>query len=243
MLSVIKKIIKKAFLKIGIEIHGFNPISSPVAQLTSSFHHFEIDLVLDVGANQGQFATGIREGGFKGKIISFEPLTSAFERLSRASQRDENWETYSRCAIGDQDGQTTINIAGNSASSSILPMLQSHISAAPHTAYIGQEAVSLLRLDSITPSYFKDYKKPFLKIDTQGFEWQVLDGCMKSLPQIQGVLVEMTLTPLYDSQRLWEDILLRMKNAGFTLWALQPGFTDLVNGRTYQVDGIFYRLP
>ena len=241
MINAGKSIIKKAFRRIGLELHGFNPNSSPVAQLVYSLNHFEIDLVFDVGANSGQFASGIRQGGFKGKIVSFEPLTSAHRLLSEASTRDSNWDVHPRCALGDHDGETIINIAGNLASSSILPMLESHISAAPHTSYIGKEVVQLFQLDTIAPEYLKTFKKPFLKIDTQGFEWQVLDGCLNSLPHIKGVLLEMSLIPLYEGQHLWEDMLLRMKDAGFTLWALQPGFTDPRNGRTYQVDGIFYR--
>lgn len=241
MTDIFKNLIKRAFLEVGLEVHGFNPNSSPVAQLVSSLKKFEIDLVFDVGANYGQFSSGIRQGGFKKKIVSFEPLSSAFIKLSKASDSDTNWDVYARCAVGDQDGEATINIAGNSASSSLLPMLESHIRAAQHTAYVGKETVPLLRLDSITPEYFKVFNKPFLKIDTQGFEWQVLDGCANSLPYIQGILLEMSLIPLYEGQHLWEDMLLRMKDAGFTLWALQPGFTDPINGRTYQVDGIFYR--
>lgn len=241
MFSLFKKIIKKIFLRIGIEIHGYNPNSSPEAQLVASLKKFEIDLVLDVGANRGQFASGIRQGGYSGKIVSFEPLTIAHAKLTKISATDQLWEVYHRCAIGDHDSEVTINVAGNSASSSILPMLESLISAAPHTAYVGQETTSLLRLDSIDPKYFSEYKNPFLKIDTQGFEWQVLDGALNSLPYVKGLLLELTLTPLYSGQHLWEDFLVRLKDEGFTLWALQPGFTDSLNGRTYQVDGIFFR--
>jgi len=241
MFNTLKKLTKKAFRRMGLDVHGYNPSSSPEAQLIASLKKFEIDLVLDVGANYGQFASGIRQGGYFGKIVSFEPLSSAFAKLTEAQRGDLLWDVYPRCAISDREGEGVINIAGNSASSSLLPMLESHKLAAPHTAYIGQETVALTRLDSITPELFSVYKKPFLKIDTQGFEWQVLDGALNSLPYIQGVLLELSLIPLYEGQYLWEDLLFRMKEAGFTLWALQPGFTDPMNGRTYQMDGVFYR--
>lgn len=241
MLNTIKMLTKKMFRGVGLEVHGYNPHSSAEAQLVASLLKFEIDLVIDVGANYGQFATGIRRGGYLGKIVSFEPLTSAFAKLTKAQAGDQLWDIYPRCAIGDQDGEVTINIAGNSASSSVLPMLESLIAAAPHTAYIGKEAAKLMRLDSITPGLLSTFNKPFLKIDTQGFEWQVLDGAINTLDQVQGVLLEMSLTPLYEGQYLWGDMLERMEKAGFTLWALQPVFTDSKNGRTYQVDGIFYR--
>jgi FkbM family methyltransferase len=236
-----KMLIKRIFRKMGLELHGFNPSSSPNAQIVYSLNNFKIDLIFDVGANSGQFASEIRQGGFRGRIVSFEPLTDAYKVLSAASCKDVNWDVHPRCAIGDCDGEAIINIAGNSASSSILPMLESHSNAAPNTAYIGKEVVQLCRLDTIAPKYFKIFGRPFLKIDTQGFEWKVLDGCINSLPYMKGILLEMSLIPLYEGQHLWEDMLLRMKEAGFTLWALQPGFTDQKNGRTYQVDGIFFR--
>jgi FkbM family methyltransferase len=72
-------------------------------------------------------------------------------------------------------------------------MLDSHLSAAPHTANIGKESVSLLTLDSVAPEYVAKFKNPFLKIDTQGFEWAVLDGTQNVLPYMRGVLLELSL--------------------------------------------------
>lgn len=81
-----------------------------------------------------------------------------------------------------------------------------------------------------------------MKIDTQGFEWQVLDGARTTLPKFQRVLLELSLVPLYEGQHLWQEMIGRLEQEGFTLWALQPGFIDPINGRTMQVDGIFYRI-
>ena len=158
MINFSKAIIKKVFVKMGLELNRFKPDSSPDAQLIFSLYKFDIDLIFDVGANSGQFASAVMRGGFKGKIVSFEPLTSAHSLLLKASRRDTNWVVHPRCAIGDHDGKATINIAGNSASSSLLPMLDSHISAAPHTAYIGKETVTLSKLDTIAPEYLKNIK-------------------------------------------------------------------------------------
>ena len=80
-----------------------------------------------------------------------------------------------------------------------------------------------------------------MKIDTQGFEWQVLNGAQNVLPGIHGILLELSLIPLYEGQHLWQEMIVRLEQEGFTFWALQPGFVDPHNGRTLQVDGIFYR--
>ena len=144
--------------------------------------------------------------------------------------------------IGRHTGEVEINIAGNSQSSSILPMLEAHRSAAPESAYEGKELVPIKTLDTVVGQYLKDARAPFLKIDTQGFEWQVLDGARDTLPHIKGILAELSLVPLYGGQHLWREVIDRLEAEGFTLWAFKPVFSDQSQGRTLQVDGIFYRI-
>lgn len=245
----LKNLIKQVFRLIGLEVHRYikmPPVVEPMPsaqmlQLMTSLQQFRIDLVLDIGANSGQFAEDIRRAGYKGKIVSFEPLSQAHGELLQASSRDTLWDVYPRCAIGDYNGEVEINIAGNSYSSSILPMLDAHSNAAPRSVYQGKEKVELKMLDSIVGQYLQTASAPFLKIDTQGFEWQVLDGAKETLQHVKGVLVELSLVPLYEGQNLWRDVIDRLEGEGFVLWAFKPEFTDLSQGRTLQVDGIFYR--
>lgn len=237
-----KSTIKSTFRKFGLEIHRYTPGASPTAQIVFSLRKFEIDLVLDVGANQGQFASEIRSGGYTGNIVSFEPLSGAHSKLQQVSRGDPKWDVYPRCALGDRNGKCEINIAGNSVSSSILPILESHRSAAPESAYQGKEIVPIKTLDAVAKEYLDGALAPFLKIDTQGFEWQALDGAVATLPKIRGILCELSLIPLYEGQHLWRETIDRLETGGFTLWALQKGFTDAGDGRTYQMDGVFFRI-
>jgi FkbM family methyltransferase len=209
-------------------------------QLIKGFDAFGVDLVFDVGANVGQFAQQIRGGGFTGRIVSFEPLSGAYGPLCAAAAKDSEWTVHSRCALGDFDGALEINIAGNSVSSSVLAMTETHSTAAPGSAYVGREAVPVFRLDSIAPAYLANARRPFLKIDTQGFEWQVLVGASATIPRLQGLLCELSLVVLYDGQRLWREMIDDLEAAGFTLWGLQPSFMDS-RGRNLQVDAIFFR--
>lgn len=241
--KLIKAILKNVF---GIEVCWTRNLPPSVAQvaamqIVSSLRKFEIDLVLDVGANKGQFASEIRQCGYAGRIVSFEPLSQAHGELLESSTNDPMWEAYPRCALGDHNGEVEINIAGNSESSSILPMLESHRSAAPESAYQGKESVPIKTLDAVAGQYLKDARATFLKIDTQGFEWQVLDGARETLPHIKGILVELSLVPLYEGQHLWSGVIARLEAEGFTLWAFKPVFSDQATGRTLQVDGIFYQ--
>ncbi|MDJ0524424.1 MAG: FkbM family methyltransferase [Microcystis sp. M53600_WE12] len=87
---------------------------------------FSVDLVFDVGANIGQYAKLLRELGYSGRLVSLEPLSSAYSRLKAISKKDQLWEIAPQTAIGNQEGEIIINIAGNSYSSSALPMLDAH---------------------------------------------------------------------------------------------------------------------
>lgn len=237
----LKKIIKKIINIAGFDLHRLTPASNPAFQLLKALNRFDVDLVLDVGANVGQFASELRSVGYKGNIVSFEPLSAAHMALSGAAGRDPKWHVHPRCAIGDHDGEIEINIAGNSVSSSVLPMMESHSSAAEGSAYVGVESVPLRRLDSVAPEYLVKSRRPFLKIDTQGFEWQVLDGASATLKHVQGLMCELSLVPLYAGEHLWLEVINRLKAEGFALWAIQPGFKDPQDGRTLQIDAIFFR--
>lgn len=227
---------------VGFDLHRLSPKLNPTFQLLKALKRFEVDLVFDIGANVGQFSSELRFYGYKGNILSFEPLSKAYSELLRTSDGDSRWDVYPRCALGDHNGKAEINIAGNSESSSLLPMLDSHLSAAPHTAYVGRESVPLLTLDFVAPEYIAKFKNPFLKIDAQGFEWQVLGGAKNVLSHMRGVLLELSLIHLYEGEHLWREMIDRLESEGFTLWALQQVFTDPLHGRTLQVDGIFFRL-
>jgi len=161
--------------------------------------------------------------------------------LSAKASRDQKWHVHPRCAIGDYDGEITINIAANSVSSSVLPMMELHKSVNAASVYVGSESVPIYRLDSVSPGYLAKSHRPFLKIDTQGFEWQVLEGACQTLPQMQGVLCELSLVPLYEGGRLWLDMIKHLESEGFTLWCIQKGFLDARDGRTLQVDATFIR--
>jgi FkbM family methyltransferase len=237
LISLIRKFAKF----FGILIIKNSSSNSPEKQLSTILNLLNIDVVFDIGANEGQFAREIREHGYSGKIISFEPLTSARKNLLSFAKRDPGWKVHEQSAIGEQDGEIEFHISGNSVSSSILPMLKSHSSAAEGSAYVGSERVKIFMLDSLANRYLDKNYNLFIKIDTQGYEWQVLDGATETLKCAQGLLCELSLVPLYHEQRLWRDIVDRLDRQGFMLWALQKGFTEPSTGQSLQMDGIFVR--
>ncbi len=210
-------------------------------KLPGFLRSFQIDLVLDVGANTGNFAQELVAGGYGGRIVSFEPLAEAHTRLLAVSAGNPAWIVAKRGALGAQAGRQNLHVAGNSESSSLLEMLPAHIQAAPHSRYVASETVPVFTLDEIAADYIAAATASFLKIDVQGFEDRVIEGAVGVLPKIKGLQVEMSLVPLYQGEASFEPLLARIKSLGFELWWLRPGFTDRKTGRALQVDAIFFR--
>lgn len=203
-----------------------------------------VNVVLDIGANSGQYATGLRGAEFKGRIVSFEPLSSPFSQLAQKASMDRLWECR-QCALGDVDGRVSINVAANSGeSSSVLPMLKTHQDAFPWANYVGTEEVPIYRLDSIASETLKPADITFVKVDVQGFEKQVLAGAKSTLnDHCVGMQLELSFAPLYEGGMLIREALDLAYSLGFTLTGLQPCVTDVRNGRMLQADGVFFREP
>ena len=241
LLNYIKYSLRIMFRWIGFEIHRINVKTNKSSQFYAALDFFNIDLIFDVGANTGQFAKEIRRTGFAGRIISFEPIPEAYAKLKRRAICDKFWTIHGRCALGSQKGKAIINVSKNSVSSSILPILEASYSVAPETIYIAKAKVNIITLDSVSEKYLSNSNNYFIKIDTQGFEWQVLNGAKKTLENAKGVLCELSLVSLYKGQKMWIHFIHRMEKEGFSLWQVQQVFLDPKNGRTLQIDAIFFR--
>jgi FkbM family methyltransferase len=199
-----------------------------------------VDLVVDVGANVGQYGQSLRDWGYRGGILSFEPMRDEYTALQRLARADGRWDCV-HSAVGAEAGEQTIHVAANSISSSLLPMLERHVTTAPGSAYVGDQRVPVVRLDEAAAQAVSAARHPFLKVDTQGYEEAVLEGAGELLGRFVGVELEMSLQPLYDGQQLMPQMMERMGDLGLRLARLSPGLTDAATGETLQVDGIFVR--
>lgn len=199
-----------------------------------------ITTVLDIGANSGQFGNALRRAGYTGRIVSVEPLQSPFEELRATAATDPLW-TVERAAVADVGGVITMNVAGNSVSSSVLPMLDRHTDAAPTTRYVSTEDVVATTVEELVHRHGVDPQTAILKVDVQGFETAVLTGARTTLKDFAAVRTELSLVPLYEGQALMPEIVALLADHGFALWLMEPGFTEPNTRRTLQLDGTFYR--
>lgn len=203
--------------------------------------HLQTDLLFDVGANKGQFASELRKDGYHGRIVCFEPLPDAHAELTRRFAKVPEVQVHERVALGAAPGLADMNVSGNSVSSSLREMLPSHLEIAPGSAYVSAIKTTVAPLDAIAGRYMNGARSVFLKIDTQGFEGDVLDGAEETLAAVDGVQLELSLLPLYEGQDLWSKLSERLIAAGFVLWQIQPEGFSPQNGRTLWFNGVFVR--
>jgi FkbM family methyltransferase len=196
-----------------------------------------IPVVYDVGANRGQYALDLRQHGYAGEIVSFEPVRAAYLQLVEASEHDAAW-SHQQVALGGEEGEIEIHVASNLASSSLLEMRDAHRAAAPSVTVDASEVVRVARLDTLVEG---DTRPCLLKIDVQGFEDRVLDGAGETLKRAALVECELSIAPLYDGQADFRAMIDRLDDAGFALVDLDPFFYDPADGRVLSVDAIFAR--
>lgn len=232
------------YLRQIFRLSGFDIIKYPdriLGKRIDLIKKYKIDLILDVGAGSGGYGRIMRSIGYKGNIISFEPLKKSFDALQRYTKKDKKWAAINY-AVGEKSGEAYLNVAGNLDSSSILTMSDIHVDSSPSSKNIRAERVEVRELDSFLDYYNRGSRGILLKIDTQGYEEMVLKGAIKSLPLIRGIQVEMSFAELYKGQMLFDEMKSTLEGLGFTLCLLEPGFISPVSGKLLQVDGTFYRI-
>lgn len=229
------------FILNQVRRRGFDITRSPfIVQLQRILHTQGIDSVLDIGANVGQYASGLRSGGFSGRIVSCEPQSLAYSALASRVASDPQWEAVPMAA-GAQDATLTINIAGNSYSSSFLPPAALQLEITPASRVVRTEEVSVTTVDALIARYDLDPSRLLLKIDAQGYEQFVLDGARETLGSLAAVQLELSFAVLYEGQQLFDEMLYRLSDLGLSLYALDPGFFHPRTGQLLWCDGVFLR--
>ncbi len=197
---------------------GFQPPEMIVGRvqelvmLKKLLDHLEINLVLDVGANRGQFAHELRRIRYRGHIVSFEPVEREFARLSESFRGDAKWRGY-QLALGSENKSSQIHVPAMTEMSSLL----SSIKEDPSTPLMD---IEVRRLDDLLPSLLDDVREPrvFLKMDTQGYDLEVFKGASRCIDTVLGLQSEISVQPLYRGMPHYLEALATYENAGFELY-------------------------
>lgn len=200
----------------------------------------QVEWLIDVGANRGQFGQLMRRAGFRRQLLSFEPVADAYADLAKVVAGDPLW-TAEALAVGATAGTEIIHVAGNSFSSSLLPMGERHIELSAESAYTRDEKVEVTTIEAVIDRYGIDPRRTMLKADVQGLESAVLDGAGPHLSDLAMIEIELSLLELYEGQELLPELVTRLTEGGFVLWTFFPAYIDKVNKRMWWADGLFVR--
>lgn len=213
MATLRQKLQKKIRSDFGFDVHKKRP------NLNDYLQSRKIDLVLDVGANIGQFGHRLRHDGYSGRIISFEPISDVFQQLSAEINSDSNWSAR-KVALGAKKGVAEINVSENHSMSSLLEQTEIGRRCNLQTEVKRKDEIEVVRLDDI----FDEFKssRVFLKIDTQGFEQQVLEGARNSLREIFGIQLELPIVHLYKDTWEFHSAINYMRDHGFIVSQFHP---------------------
>jgi FkbM family methyltransferase len=195
----------------------------------------EIVAILDVGANVGQFAIDMRRNGYKNHIYSYEPVADTFEALMQHVSKDEKWHAFNM-ALGETEDYRSIHVSENSGlSSSLLNMDSVHLENFPESSYVSSERVLMSTVDRQVNLLELDPRSSMLKIDVQGYEFNVLQGSMQTLQDFRYCYLEVSLVKLYQGESTFFDILKNLKDSGHEVIDLFRG-VSAKDGRLLQVD-------
>jgi FkbM family methyltransferase len=188
---------------------------------------YKVDLVLDVGANVGQFSLSMRRL-YKGPIISFEPIASTFEALRKKAPQDKHWYKFNY-ALGNESGERTMNVYEMDQLNSLLETTEETIERfGDGAARPRKELIRIRRLDDILNEMPFDVRsrKIFLKMDTQGYELEVFRGARSIHDSIVAIQAEVYQKPVYDQAPVWTEAIKEYTGAGFKFAGIFPVVRD-----------------
>ena len=222
MASLLAALARRLVRRTGYAVVWRNPRGySLPTHVTALFRELGVNCVLDVGAHFGEYGRMLRNYGYRGRIVSFEPVAASFERLSGARGDDSEWRAYN-AALGSSDGEAELNVSSDTALSSFLEPADDPLTEA--LAVEERQPVRVRALDSLFEECVAGLDEPrvFLKLDTQGWDREVLRGAAQSLPRILGLQSEVSVLPLYKGMTPYLDAIGDLQELGYDLTGVYP---------------------
>ena len=235
-------IIKRALRRYRIIRKGQVALIFEEAHLQRFFKHYTVDCVFDVGANEGQYATMLRQKvGYQSDIISFEPIPAAAEILRQKSRKDPRWHVE-QIALDRLPGKATFNVMEGKKFSSLHTPSQAEVDLFQNTNRVAERiSVETATLKGIFDKYKKllDFKRPFLKMDTQGHDLEVAQGAADVLRSFVGLQSELSIKKIYNDIPDYKTVIDYYLSEGFELSAFVPN-NEGHFPRLIEIDCIMY---
>jgi FkbM family methyltransferase len=227
---------------LGLEVHRTRTELTQHDQRRLLFSRLGITLVLDVGANVGQYAgTYLRRWtAYAGRIASFEPLPASYSRCASVATADPLWDVYP-FGLSDAPGTVPIFVPDGQSELSSLHPLTRFGSRLLEGNPLTSATVEVRRLDDVIAELARDDEVLALKLDVQGHEAAVLAGGTATLKHVTFIECELPLVSLYDGQAGFESMLGTFREMGFTPVGLYANYVDPVSGYAIDSDVFFVR--
>jgi len=248
--AALSRVLHKLLNAFGVEVRLLRNIKAAHAEQRRN-REFEawrllqahpFTFVLDVGANEGQFAAIARRLWPLAQVHSFEPLPDVFAAMKKRFGHDP-MVTMHNIGLSDEAGSRQMHRSAFSPSSSLLPMAELHRREWPQSADHTDTDVRLERLDDWMHHATTGSVSPMLvKIDVQGFEMAVIDGGAKTLREADYVVLEVSFHELYEGQPLFESIHDRMRELGFIYRGNVEQFSSKDHRLVLYADAVFENL-
>jgi len=234
-----KQAVQRIFRRLGLDIRWYVP--HPVHALSTLLDLYGVDTVFDIGANAGDSGQYLRNIGFGGRIVSFEPVAGVYRQLAARAANDPLWECEN-IALGDEAGERLIHVSGAGGISSSLLAGTGHLETIePELRTVGREMVRVETLQSIVGRHYPQGSRLFLKIDAQGYEKQILEGAGPQLEKVIGMRIELSLVRSYEGAPLIADMLPYLAGLGYRLCGIEEAWSNRATQEVYEVDAVLFR--
>jgi FkbM family methyltransferase len=236
--NFMKRVLRTALRRVGYEIHAFNHLRNHELRKKKLIDAVGINLIVDAGANVGQFAEKIRGLGYLGRIVSLEPIADLFLKLTAKAKDPRFWEAHN-LALGERDGEAEFNVC-------VIPEVSSFLTATG-AATTGEwtattrQTVRVRALDSLLPELKRADDRIYLKLDIQGYERYALAGAEQALEEVLALELEASSIPLYEGEWLLPEMIHHLSHKGFRVFSIDPVLVDHVSGEVLQFEVLFAR--
>lgn len=199
--------------------------------------NYEVNCVFDVGANKGQYGRQLREFGYRGRIVSFEPVPEALTALRKTAAQDKDWQVHP-CALGREESVQTMNLGWKTMNSLLAPSAYGQQRYKRFAKAGTTTQVQLRRLDDVMEEALEGLAdpRPFLKMDTQGFDMEVFAGAGQRIGEFVGMQSEVAALQLYEGSPHMTEAIAAYEDAGFEVTGMYPVTREAATGRVVEFD-------
>ena len=195
------------------------------SHLRKLLERYQVDCIFDVGADHGQYVEMVRKMvGYPGLIISFEPNPDSYAVLREKAARDPKW-VVENLALSAADGSQNFNIMSASQFSSLGTPRHAEVSLFAESNRISRSVN--VRTETLTTAFERlqrehNFARPFLKLDTQGFDVEIVRHGRAVLANFVGLQSELAIKRIYEESIDFREAITSYEELGFVLSALVP---------------------